>query len=84
MGNAQTRGAKPLRQVFKEKVMAFYLIDMGVKMSEVGKAVETELKKDGHHIVVYLTDMPTLLCVEELNEDQFLDHFKNTKLNGKT
>jgi hypothetical protein len=57
---------------------------MGVKMSEVGKAVETELKKDGHHIVVYLTDMPTLLCVEELNEDQFLDHFKNTKLNGKT
>jgi hypothetical protein len=84
MGHAQKRSPKPLRQLTKEKVMAFYLIDMGAKMSEIGKAVETELKKDGHHLVVYLTDMPTLLCVEELNEDQFLDHFKNTKLNGKT
>lgn len=63
--------------------MAFYLIDMGAQMSAIGKAVEEELRKDGHHIVVYLTDMPTLLCVEELNEDQFLDHFKNTLTNGK-
>jgi hypothetical protein len=64
--------------------MAFYLIDMGGKMSEIGSVIEKELKKDGHHIIVYLTDMPTLLCVEELNEDQFLDHFKNTNQNGKT
>lgn len=62
--------------------MAFYLIDMGAKMSAIGSVIEAELKKDGHHIVVYLTDMPTLLCVEELNEDQFLDHFKNTLTNG--
>lgn len=63
--------------------MAFYLIDMGAKMSAIGKAVEEELRKDEHHVIVYLTDMPTLLCVEELNEDQFLDHFKNTLTNGK-
>ena len=63
--------------------MAFYMIDMGPNMTQLGHAVETELKKDGHHLVIYLTDMPNLLCVEELNEDQFLDHFKNTKPNGK-
>lgn len=62
--------------------MAFYMIDMGPNMTQLGQAVETELKKDGHHLVIYLTDMPNLLCVEELNEDQFLDHFKNTN-NGK-
>ena len=62
--------------------MAFYLIDMGANMSAIGSVIEAELKKDGHHIVVYLTDMPTLLCVEELTEDQFLDHFKNTLTNG--
>lgn len=63
--------------------MAFYMIDMGPNMTHLGHAVEAELKKDGHHLVIYLTDMPNLLCVEELNEDQFLDHFKNTKPNGK-
>lgn len=63
--------------------MAFYLIDMGVNMTQIGHAVEVELRKDGHHLVVYLTDMPNLLCVEELTEDQFLDHYKNTKPNGK-
>ena len=63
--------------------MAYYLIDMGPNMTQIGYAVEMELKKDGHHLVVYLTDMPHLLCVEELTEDQFLDHYKNTKPNGK-
>lgn len=63
--------------------MAYYLIDMGTNMTQIGHAVEVELKKDGHHLVVYLTDMPHLLCVEELTEDQFLDHYKNTKPNGK-
>jgi hypothetical protein len=56
---------------------------MGTNMTQIGHAVEVELKKDGHHLVVYLTDMPHLLCVEELTEDQFLDHYKNTKPNGK-
>jgi hypothetical protein len=63
--------------------MAFYLIDMGANMSHIGHAVEVELRKDENHIIVYLTDMPNLLCVEELTEDQFLDHYKNTN-NGKT
>jgi|LakMenEpi06Jul12_1017403.scaffolds.fasta_scaffold36175_1 hypothetical protein len=63
--------------------MAFYLIDMGHKMSHIGSIVEEKLRNEGHHLIVYLTDMPFLLCVEELTEDQFLDHFKNTKKNGK-
>ncbi len=55
---------------------------MGVNMSHIGHAVEVELRKDENHIIIYLTDMPNLLCVEELTEDQFLDHYKNTN-NGK-
>lgn len=82
MGNAQTRGPNAIRELNKEKVMAFYLIDMGVNMTQIGHAVEVELRKDENHIIVYLTDMPNLLCVEELTEDQFLDHYKNTN-NGK-
>lgn len=62
--------------------MAFYMIDMGPNMTQLGQAIELELRKDEHHLVVYLTDMPNLLCVEELTEDQFLDHYKNTKPNA--
>lgn len=57
---------------------------MGANMTQIGHAVEVELRKDENHIIVYLTDMPNLLCVEELTEDQFLDHYKNTKPNAKT
>jgi hypothetical protein len=62
--------------------MAFYLIDMGHRMSTLAKCIEEELRKEDNHVIVYLTDIPNLLCVEELTEDQFLDHFKNTN-NGK-
>lgn len=62
--------------------MGYYLLDMGHNMASLASLVEAELKKDGHHYVIYLTDMEGLMCVEELTEDQFLDHFKNTK-NGK-
>ena len=59
--------------------MAFFLIDMGKNLAHLGSVIEAELRKDGHHLVIYLTDMPTLLCIEEITEDQFLDHFKKTK-----
>lgn len=59
------------------------MLDMGVNMIRICKAVEHELAKDGHHYVTYLTDMPGLMCVEEISEDEFLDHFKKLN-NGKT
>jgi hypothetical protein len=62
--------------------MPFYILDMGHKMYTLGKCIEKELAKDENHVIVYLSDMPTLLCVEELTEDQFLDHFKNTNQNA--
>ena len=72
-------GAKKTRTNKKRKIVAFFLIDMGKNLAHLGSVIEAELRKDGHHIVVYLTDMPTLLCIEEITEDQFLDHFKKTK-----
>jgi len=34
------------------------------------------LTKQGFHYVVYLTDADGLMCVEEIDENEFLDHFK--------
>ena len=47
---------------------------------------EDELKSEEAHIVFYLTDVDGLMCLEEISEDEFLDHYasnKKTKENGK-
>jgi hypothetical protein len=62
--------------------MKYYLIDHGNQMLEAANAVTDLLTKQGHHYVVYLTDADGLMCVEEIDENEFLDHFKknqNTK-----
>jgi hypothetical protein len=37
------------------------------------------LRKDGHHLIEYFTDADGLMCLEEISEDEFLDHFKKVK-----
>jgi hypothetical protein len=62
--------------------MRYYLIDHGKEMLETANAVTDLLTKQGCHYVVYLTDAHGLMCVEEISENEFLDHFKknqNTK-----
>ena len=58
--------------------MRYYIIDTGEDMVEFAKSIETELKKHESHYNLYQTDNPTFLGVEEVTEDVFLDHFKNT------
>jgi len=51
-------------------------------MLEAANAVTDLLTKQGYHYVVYLTDANGLMCIEEISENEFLDHFKknqNTK-----
>jgi hypothetical protein len=64
--------------------MKYAIVDIGKNMASYCKTIEAELKKDGIHYVIYLTDQDNLMCVEFITEDDFLDHFKNTKKNGKT
>ena len=45
-------------------------------MLETANAVTDLLTKQGCHYVVYLTDAHGLMCVEEISENEFLDHFK--------
>ena len=62
----------------------YYLLDAGKNMIKFAKALEGELKVNEAHVVFYLTDTEGLLCLEEISEDDFLDHYtKNTKQNGK-
>lgn len=56
--------------------MRYYLVDHGKEMLDAANAVTDLLTKQGYHYVVYLTDADGLMCVEEISENEFLDHFK--------
>lgn len=58
----------------------YYLLDAGKNMTKFAMALEDELKEQKAHVVMYLTDVDGLMCLEEISEDDFLDHYtKNTK-----
>ena len=61
----------------------YYLLDAGKNMIKFAKALEDELKAEEAHIVFYLTDVEGLMCLEEISEDEFLDHYSNKKTNKK-
>ena len=53
-------------------------------MTKFAAALVDELKAQKAHVVFYLTDSEGLMCLEEISEDEFLDHYtKNTNTNGK-
>lgn len=59
--------------------MKFYLLDYGKEMINEGKVITDYLDKMKFHYIAYLTNADGLLCLEEIDEDEFLNHFKNTK-----
>lgn len=59
--------------------MKYFIIDSGERMVELADMVGDRLKKDGHHFIQYLTNQPEYLGVEEVTEDDFLDHYKKVK-----
>jgi hypothetical protein len=54
----------------------FFIIDSGEKMLSISVGVEEMLKEKGYHYVAYLTSQDHYLAVEEIDEDEFLNHFK--------
>ena len=54
----------------------FFIIDSGEKMLSISERIEHELKSKGFHYVAYLTSQDHYLAVEEVTEDEFLNHFK--------
>lgn len=59
----------------------YYLLDTGSKMTSFAISIEKRLKESGDHVIFYLTDADGLLCLEEITEDEFLDHYSNKKTN---
>jgi hypothetical protein len=57
----------------------FYIIDTGEKMVTIAENLEKLLRKNGHHYVSYLTDLEYYIAIEEVTEDEFLNHFKRTQ-----
>jgi hypothetical protein len=53
----------------------YYLLDTGSKMTSFAIALDKHLRDGGDHVVLYLTDTDGLLCLEEISEDEFLDHY---------
>jgi len=62
-----------------EEVKRFFIIDMGNDMVWITNHIETQMKANKFHYLLFLTDAPSLLCVEEVNEDTFLDFVKQSK-----
>lgn len=58
--------------------MRYFILDTGKEMTHFTLAMETYLQENGFHYIIYLTDNPTFLGLEEIDEDEFLSHFKNT------
>ena len=58
----------------------YYLLDTGKNMTSLAISIEKSLKKNGHHVLFYLTDADGLLCLEEITEDEFLDHYSNNNI----
>jgi len=59
----------------------YYLMDTGSKMTSFAVALDKQLRESGDHVLLYLTDADGLLCLEEISEDEFLDHYSNKKTN---
>lgn len=59
--------------------MKYYILDYGRDMIEYAYGLSERIRKDGHHLIEYFTDADGLMCLEELTEDEFLDHFKKVK-----
>ena len=47
-------------------------------MTEYADMLMVSLKANGHHYINYLTDQDYYLAIEEVTEDEFLDHYKNS------
>lgn len=58
-----------------ETMGKYYLLDTGSKMTSFAVALDKHLRDGGDHVILYLTDADGLLCLEEITEDEFLDHY---------
>ncbi len=54
----------------------YYIVDYGKETVELAQKVVNDIKDNGGHVVVYLTDLDHALMVQFVSEDEFLEHFR--------
>ena len=54
----------------------YYILDCGGKMTREAEHLLELLRKNKSHVVKYLTNCPELLCLQEISEDEFLEHYR--------
>ena len=62
----------------------YFIVDSGEKMLSIAETIEDAMRKNGYHFVSYLTSQDHYLAIEEIDEDEFLNHFKKYKENANT
>lgn len=62
----------------------YFIVDSGEKMLSIAETIEDAMRKNNYHFVSYLTSQDHYLAVEEIDEDEFLNHFKKYKENANT
>lgn len=62
----------------------YFIVDSGEKMLSIAETIEDAMRKNGYHFVSYLTSQDHYLAVEEIDEDEFLNHFKKYKQNANS
>ncbi len=50
-----------------------------MKMLPISESIEDGMRKQGFHFICYLTSQDHYLAVEEITEDEFLDHYKKSE-----
>lgn len=58
--------------------MKYYIIDCGENMRSYASLLEQRLIMEKAHYLLFLTDLPNFLGFEEVTEDMFLDHYKQS------
>ncbi len=53
----------------------YYVVDYHKNMVELAEVTMEHLKKEGHHTVVYLTDLEDNFMINRVDQDEFLRHF---------
>lgn len=59
--------------------MKYYIIDCGSEMREYASLLEQRLIVEKAHYLLFLTDLPDFLGFEQVTEDMFLDHVKQSR-----
>jgi hypothetical protein len=62
----------------------YFIVDSGEKMLSIAETIEDAMRKNNYHFVSYLTSQDHYLAVEEIDEDEFLNHFKKYKENANS